>query len=105
MCYYGAKKMPDMMSGLMDLGKTEFLNQLTPDHDQEQIDRFDSFYDAVFTEEMERLGFIQWATAYEGVMNELTELAADGSITVKESETWCDDAEEILDAQGYWADE
>ena len=101
-CYYMARKAPNLVSGAMGLAKSQFISQLTPDHTDEQIERFESLYDAVFTEEMERLGFIEWAQNYETVMDKLNRMAGDGVITVEESTQWCDDAYYALEENGYW---
>jgi len=101
-CYYMASKAPSLMSGAMGMAKAEYISHLTPEHTEEQIERFSTRYDAVFTDEMERFGFIGWAEKYQQVMDELNRIGADNAITVEESQAWCDLANETLENNGYW---
>jgi hypothetical protein len=105
-CVYMAKKAPDLMNktvtGAMGMAKTEYLKQLTGDHTDKQKDRFSQLYDAVFTDEVSRLGVVKWGQTYSDLIDKLNQDAADGQITVDESDQWCDDAYNTLEANGYW---
>ncbi|HUT55392.1 MAG TPA: hypothetical protein VM658_18525 [bacterium] len=108
-CVYMAKKAPDLMnqgmSGVMGIAKTQYMNELTGDHTAKQKERFSSLYDAVYSDEMTRLGMVQWGQTYRELLTELTEIAGDGQITVAESDKWCDDAYNALESKGYWGDD
>ena len=108
-CFYLAKKAPDLVnqgvSGAMSMMKSEYVKKLTGDHTDEQKERFQNLYDAVFKDEMKRLGMIKWGETYQPLIQQLDRAAADGQITVDESQQWCDDAYRALEATGYWGDD
>lgn len=96
--YTAARKAGD----LADLAKSNYVNQLTPDHTPEQKERFEKLLNAVWTDERKRLGFIKWSTEYQAVINQLTMISADSKITAEESTDWCDQAFNALEKNGYW---
>lgn len=102
-CYYAYQKAPGLVAGGLQLGKGEFVKLLTPDHADEDIDRFKQDYDGL-TEELERLGTIKWAMEYGEIYDELTNISADNIITLDESDEWCGNVEDALDAHDYYAD-
>jgi hypothetical protein len=102
LCVYGISQGQEAMSGLMKLGKTEAMNMLSSDHTTEQKDRFSELYEASLITEMDRLGFINWAQQYEGVMNYFQIISADNMIIVEESEAFCEMAVQALESAGYW---
>jgi hypothetical protein len=104
-CVYGIKKAPELMTKGMGAAKIQYMKELTGDHTDKQKERFSSLYDAVYGDELKRLGMMKWAQSYQQEMEELGQIAGDGQITVDESGKWCDDAYKSLEDNGYWKDE
>jgi hypothetical protein len=102
-CYMMSKKLSEGGSSLMDFAKVAYLNNLTPDHTDEQRKRFESLLNSVWTDERNRLGFTKWSTSYQPVINDLTQISSDNKITVEESTEWCDKAYYALEKNGYWS--
>jgi hypothetical protein len=98
------KKGSDVVSTGMDFAKSAYLNQLSSDHSSEQRQRFESLLNAVWTDERNRLGFAKWSTEYQPIINNLTMISSDQSITVEESTDWCDKAYYTLEKNGYWGE-
>jgi hypothetical protein len=104
-CYYVGHKSGELLTGAMDLVVTEYKKQLTPDHTQEQRERFETLAKAVFSDERNRLGMMKWAVDYNELTNQLTTISQDGAISVEESTEWCDQAYATLEKNGYWKGE
>jgi len=90
------------MDKAMEVAQVGWVSMLAPEHDEEDEERFTEAMEAVFTDELDRLGLIQWSQAYQAEVNLLNAYAADSKITLEESSSWCDVAEEKLDDQGYY---
>ncbi len=78
---------PDIMTSLMQSGKSEIMGELTDDHTKEQRQEFEDAYDA-FTRQIKEKGFMKWARQYEELFREFQKISADQKITVDESEQW-----------------
>ncbi len=98
-----ANKGSEMMSGLMGVAEQDFINKLSDDHTDEEIERVRTDFQA-FNSEIERLGFVNWSQQYETEFRELQFISADNVITVEESQRWCDNVETALEEAGYYGD-
>jgi len=92
------------MGEAMDQAKIQYMNQLTGDHSEGERERFELALEGVYTDEQARLGLLVWMQTYQNAMTMLDQVAMDGQITVAESSSWCDAAEEALDQNDYYED-
>jgi len=99
-CAYMASRSGDMMSGIFKMGKPEVMTQLSAEHTEEERQRFGAAYDALFNE-MDEIGFIEWAQRYEVQMNEMQAIMADNTVTVEESQDWADSVESAVGSLDY----
>ena len=89
-----------MMSSGLKMAKPQYMNMLTEDHTEDDIENFSYYYDVMaelMEEDME--GFMN---EYSVVFNELNMMTQDGRITVKESRDWVDTFDKMLEQRGYW---
>lgn len=72
--------------------RAELYDQLSPDHTEEQRNRFEKDVD-IFLDEMGDRGLIGFQENYESVFREFKLIISDNTITVEESQRWCDNFE------------
>lgn len=94
-CYYAANHAQDLATMAVKAAKPFYLNLLTPDHTPEQRENFSHHLDLLF-EGIAKEGFQKFGEKYGPAFQELQQISQDQKITVKESETWCSDLDDIL---------
>jgi len=94
-CYYAASHTDELTKMASTAMKPMYLNMLTPDHTPEQRENFSHHLDLLF-EGIAKEGLQKFGEKYGPAFEELQQISQDQKITVKESERWCEDLDDIL---------
>jgi len=97
-CYYAASHTGDLAKMAGAAMKPMYLNLLTPDHTPEQRQNFSHHLDLLF-EGIPKEGLKKFSEKYGPAFEELQEMTKDQKITVKESERWCEDLDDLINGQ------
>ncbi len=94
-CLYMGKRGNHLIASMLELGKPEYMNMLTPEHTQEQRDEFSRYYD-MLGENISEKGIIKFASEYGDVFQDLNLITRDKKITVQESQTWIEKFKQVI---------
>ena len=97
-CYYVGKNAHAIATSGLKMIKPGYMNMLTPEHSAEERENFSRHMD-LLADALGKEGFEKFWQKYGTNFQELNNIVQDQSITVEESQTWCENLDYALEGR------